>query len=200
VESGFNAFGVDINETYLMNGKRLFNQRGYDTEKRLLSTSRVSSFNDAFFDIVFSEQVLEHVLDLESVIHEMGRLTKIGGVGIHRFPGRFCVNEPHLHVPFVHWLPKTIIRKYYLKAAFSFIREPDGWFVNADVPYGSRVETYYRYLHEKVYYRSTEEICYLFEKYNFVIESVHLFEHPARSLLEKNGFPRDNVTLYVKKK
>lgn len=57
-------------------------------------------YEDGSFDLVVSDQVMEHVQDYASTIAETARVTKPGGVGLHVFPARWRVIEAHLDVPF----------------------------------------------------------------------------------------------------
>ncbi len=57
-------------------------------------------FGDNFFDFVSSWQVLEHVRNYETVFSEFYRILKPGGVGLHIFPPRYALIEPHTYIPF----------------------------------------------------------------------------------------------------
>lgn len=55
-------------------------------------------FDDNEFDLVFSEQVMEHVQDHLSVASEIARVLKQDGISIHRFPSRLRPIEAHVFV------------------------------------------------------------------------------------------------------
>jgi SAM-dependent methyltransferase len=57
-------------------------------------------FADDHFDLVISEQVLEHVMDQVGRLRELHRVMRPGGCALHFFPGRYSLLEPHVHVPF----------------------------------------------------------------------------------------------------
>ena len=57
-------------------------------------------FSNDSFDLVFSEEVFEHVHNQVPVWREIYRVMKPGGVAIHSFPGPYCLIEPHSYVPF----------------------------------------------------------------------------------------------------
>jgi SAM-dependent methyltransferase len=67
-------------------------------------------FEDGSFDFVCSNQVIEHVEDLETTLDELARVTRRGGVGIHGFPVRETLVEPHLGVPLYHRVPEAARR------------------------------------------------------------------------------------------
>jgi SAM-dependent methyltransferase len=54
------------------------------------------------FDLVLSNQVLEHVRDLDLLLGELGRVLAPGGVSVHFFPTREVWIEPHVGLPLVH--------------------------------------------------------------------------------------------------
>ncbi len=72
-------------------------------------------FPDGFFDVVTSNQVFEHVTDLDAVLDEINRVLKPGGVTLHLFPSRDVMREGHCGIPFIHWFPKNSrIRRPYM--------------------------------------------------------------------------------------
>ena len=75
-------------------------------------------FGDAEFDIVVSNQVCEHVVDLETFCSENARVLKPGGFGVHAFPLRHMLVEPHMHLPFVHRVRDHALRAWLI-ARFS---------------------------------------------------------------------------------
>lgn len=75
-------------------------------------------FEDASFDIVVSNQVFEHVPDMQAQILEIARVLRPGGVALNVFPDAGVWREGHCGVPFLHWFPKGgAIRVYYAAAA-----------------------------------------------------------------------------------
>jgi SAM-dependent methyltransferase len=57
-------------------------------------------FDDHAIDLIFSNQVLEHVMDYDLALAEMHRVLKPDGVAVHIFPGRWKTRESHVFVPF----------------------------------------------------------------------------------------------------
>ncbi len=70
---------------------------------RVISSSEDWPFEDAFFDLAMSNQVLEHVTDLEAFFAQQNRVLKPGGLAIHHFPAAESLIDPHSAVPFAHW-------------------------------------------------------------------------------------------------
>jgi SAM-dependent methyltransferase len=59
-------------------------------------------FPTGSFDLVLSNQVLEHVRDLDLLLREVARVLAPGGVSVHFFPTREVWLEPHVGLPLVH--------------------------------------------------------------------------------------------------
>lgn len=76
-------------------------------------------FDDATFDLVMSNQVLEHVSDLNQVLSEIARVLKPGGICLSLFPHREVWREGHCNIPFLHRFPKGRLRIYYAAALAS---------------------------------------------------------------------------------
>lgn len=110
---GFRTYGVekfyggsDIRDTV--------EQKGLlgDIIFELDSNGRIP-FDDQFFDLVVSNQVFEHVEDLQSAFNEVARVIKPGGQLLCLFPSLGIVREVHCGIPMVHWLPKRSKLRYF---------------------------------------------------------------------------------------
>lgn len=202
-EQGFNAFGVDIDSKTMSNGFSLFEQRGFSPTELMKPVSEVSCFEESFFHLIFSEQVFEHIADFTDVLKEYARLTVPGGIGVHCFPGAKNVWEQHLHMPFVHWLPKTPVRKYWIMMMLLLSGSPKSSWPEANgKSYWGAADIYYQYMNERTYYRDNAHIRKEFEKFGFDakfkvtgMKSGLLRVLPGR--LRRNGFPRGNVVFVV---
>lgn len=79
-------------------------------------------FSDNFFDIVFSNEVLEHVVDDKKAVEEVYRVLKPGGIFIVFTPNSGWPFETHGmflkskyywgNIPLLPWLPKIIQKKF----------------------------------------------------------------------------------------
>lgn len=77
-------------------------------------------FDDQSFDAVCSNEVLEHVQDLDLVLSEVRRVLKPNGIFLSIFPTLGVFREGHCGVPFAHWLnPAPRVQSYYLFAGRS---------------------------------------------------------------------------------
>jgi len=81
---------------------------------RRIDESGKLAFEDGFFDVIFSNQVFEHVEHKDVALKELDRVLKADGVMCHKFPTQDGLYEGHIGVPFVHWLPKGRFRYSYV--------------------------------------------------------------------------------------
>jgi SAM-dependent methyltransferase len=73
----------------------------------LISEKDSWPYEDASFHIVVSNQVLEHVVDHDFFFGEISRVLVRNGFGIHIFPTKHCLVEPHLRIPLAHRIQNT---------------------------------------------------------------------------------------------
>jgi SAM-dependent methyltransferase len=205
LEQGYDAYGVDIDLKTLKNGFSLFNEMGYDAQKRLVQPAGLDKFEDGCFHVIYSEQVFEHVEKIEEVIQVQNRLMKNNGLGCHIFPAAKNIRECHVNMPFVHWLPKHPLRKLWISLMILFSKKPDkDWPEIKDSTFFQEVNVYYNYLNKKTFYRSISELVSLFEEYNLMADyRVPGMESIKRKILPDflvhNGFPNQQVYLTVYK-
>lgn len=111
-ERGFQAYGVE--KFYGgSNIRDLIEERGLMGDViRELDDDRIP-FDDDAFDLVVSNQVFEHIPNLESAVAEIARVLKSGGLLLCLFPSKGVVREVHCGIPIVHWLPKKTRARYY---------------------------------------------------------------------------------------
>ena len=77
---------------------------------------RMLPFADRSFDIVFSNSVIEHVGDAASQRRFAAEIARVGRAYWVQTPNRWFPVEPHLLMPFIHFLPRNwqsaIIRRF----------------------------------------------------------------------------------------
>jgi SAM-dependent methyltransferase len=77
-------------------------------------------FPDASFDVIVSNQVGEHVADLNLFVAENARVLRPGGVGVHVFPTRDILFEGHMHLPLVHRIRDHDFRSWVITKMSDF--------------------------------------------------------------------------------
>lgn len=99
-------------------GMLLSNAPEVDWQRRLslIRSTDAWPFGDASMDIVLSNQVLEHVLDVDHFMDELRRVLRPDGVCINLFPVRSQFVETHVGAPLAHRLSSDDVRKSYLGA------------------------------------------------------------------------------------
>lgn len=163
---GWDAWGAEIDPTQAALARKGLRAIGQDPE-RILDVSPEGAIRapDAHFDFLFSEQVVEHVRDLDSFVAETWRVLKPGASAFHAFPARWRLVEPHIRQPIVHWLPEGRARSAGIRMWVTLgveagsIRQ-EGFLRNdlGDLPARDRSEAYAAYLRDRTSYRSQEQI------------------------------------------
>jgi SAM-dependent methyltransferase len=168
LDMGFDAYGVDIDPKPIANGSPLLASRRHDPERRLICIGQDcrTPFAEGFFHVVLSDQVFEHVQNLTAIANEMRRVTAWQGTGLHIFPPKWTLIEPHLRLPLIHWLPKNRLRYLYLRAVAARM---DAFQELASASPAERAAVYFNYSVEKTYYRSPRSIKRVFEKNGFSV-------------------------------
>ncbi|MCC6658252.1 MAG: class I SAM-dependent methyltransferase [Rhodocyclaceae bacterium] len=209
-QEGFEAYGIDTDLAVLRNGHALLRGRGFEPERLLRHLDDIRTFADDSFDIVFSEETLEHVADIAALAHESFRLLRPGGLAVHSFPGVRRLVEPHLRMPLVHWLGPGAPRRLLIQACLLLGHGPRPPWPEAHdecgrpLPLAGRAALYARYLEEKVHYRRIAEIASIHDRVGFRVRHRIVGPVPAwAGLLPKSwpgdGFPAGNVLLLLSK-
>jgi SAM-dependent methyltransferase len=160
LQRGWDAWGADVVPEYLEHGRRYLRSKGFSTE-RLVDMGDPSRLADNSFNVVISNQVLEHVADLQSFVATVARVSTPGALGLHIFPGRWILIEPHIRAPLFHWLPKGPARRLALRAVIA---------AGVGVDYFSefqpheRLEIFLRYSEMHTFYRSRSTISATFAR------------------------------------
>lgn len=158
---GWDAWGVDTSAQYIANGRPYFERAGLPADRLRVIEDDGPPFEAAFFDVVVSNQVLEHVADLSTFTAGIRRVSKPGAVGYHIYPGRRILIEPHLRAPLVHWLPKGRSRRLAIMAAIAAGTSVD-YFPNYSLRERTRIHA--SYIEQNTFYRSRREIATTFAK------------------------------------
>lgn len=182
---GVDAFGCDV---FYEGGER---SRSADPDLLGKFIRRMEGnaipFDDKSFDFVVNNQVMEHVQDLDSVLADVQRVLKPGGIVLSLFPDRGVWREGHCGIPFLHWFDKGSRPRIYYAAALRAVGfgHHKG---NKGVVRWS--EDFCDWLDKWTYYRPRTEIYISYSKY--FSKTWHLEEDWLRQRL---GSRRAVVTL-----
>lgn len=156
-ENGYNAFGCDI---------ELKKEKNVDTDamvKNLLIRkidikNYILPFEDNTFDLIFSDQVFEHVKNYPETLTEISRVLKSGGSCLHVFPSRYKMIESHVFIPF-----SSAISSYWWISLWVFLGIKNEW---TDVKTNKEKSVrYFNYLRDNTNYLSRREISKIFKSH-----------------------------------
>lgn len=120
-ELGLDAYGADIyyeaSAVYKDEAARL---GLFGTVIREIRNGRLD-FDDCYFDLVMSNQVFEHVEDMDAALSEIHRVMKKGALFLCLFPSRDVIREGHIGIPFAHWFPRDSRLRFYVTLALRSI-------------------------------------------------------------------------------
>ena len=119
------VYGFDVNDSKIQfsgffdKAKRMLSKRvGYvnwESRLKIINSMGLWPFEDESFDIVVSNQVVEHVNDHEYFFSQNWRVLKNKGFSVHLFPVKNYFIEGHVHLPFVHRLNQWSSIYRYIK-------------------------------------------------------------------------------------
>ncbi len=92
-------------------------QRGRFRKQR--GDGRALEFEDDSFDIAFSNSVVEHVGEWPDQVAFAREIRRVAPSYYVQTPNRYFFFEPHLLAPFVHFLPRRVLRR--------IVRYGTGW-------------------------------------------------------------------------
>lgn len=72
-------------------------------------------YDDGYFDVVLSNQVLEHVLHRKNFFSEHARCLRSGGLAVHVCPLASLILEAHLVLPLLHAIRSHDLRRSYIR-------------------------------------------------------------------------------------
>ncbi len=175
---GYNSYGCDIKFKSEENiDSRSLMSKGIIREIKLKPYTL--PFDDKTFDLIFSEDVFEHVKNYPETISEISRILKPDGICVHAFSSKYRPVEPHVYIPF-----GSVIQSYWwlkLWILLGFRNDwPDCQTVNA------RATRYHNYLKENTNYLSRRRLRKYFQTYfddvNFCEREFLMFSHRGRKL------------------
>lgn len=180
-ENGIDAYGCDV----FFEGadySALFDTPLYRQSMRRIEADGRIPFDDDSFDFIVSNQVMEHVQDIDRVLSEMRRVLKPGGKVLSLFPDKDVWREGHCGIPFLHWFPKGSRARVYYAAA---LRTLGLGYNKGDKPPLRWSEEFCDWLDQWTCYRAGSEIdrCYR----NYFVKETDLEGYWLARRLERLG-------------
>lgn len=146
-------------------------------------------FENSTFDLVLSNQVFEHVEDLDSVLREISRVLRPGGVLLSLFPSRQTIREGHIGIPFAHWFARGSKVRFAYTCALRCLGL--GKFKQEAPNKRAWTQSKLQWLDSFTHYRNGEEICAAFSMH-FVNEDL------AHSYMVARAGPRSWLARLMK--
>jgi SAM-dependent methyltransferase len=116
----FEVHGFDVHDAQMeqapsaeavaANLRELSPEESWDGRVTYVSVADPWPYDDDHFDIVVTNQVVEHVADLDFFLNELSRTMKPGSFSVHVFPFRRILYEWHLKLPLVHLIDDFRLR------------------------------------------------------------------------------------------
>lgn len=88
--------------------------RDWQNQLKLISEHDAWPYPSGTFDVVLSNQVLEHVGDHRAFFGEIARVLRSGGFSVHLFPLGSTILEWHLKIPFAHWFRSADVIEWWI--------------------------------------------------------------------------------------
>ena len=110
-----NSTGCDIGEEEIKASKELLKLLNIKCQVVVYDGEKLP-FSDNTFDVVTSIEVIEHVSKPDPMLKEIRRVLKPDGILHVTTANKWWPIEPHYHLPFLSYLPRTIA-SYYLKVS-----------------------------------------------------------------------------------
>lgn len=175
-QNGFITYGVEVLDFKYKETERKLKKLGLDTNrlyiinpKQFLLSNRNNSIN-----AVFSNQVFEHIEDMEQVASELNRVMKLNGLIYSEYAATYPFIDSHTGLPPLHLLKN----KKVIYICFLILKKIKRW----DRKKFTKVYLYYR---RYLYYRSYREVNSIFKKYGFYVSDITYKRREHR--LQKDG-------------
>jgi 2-polyprenyl-3-methyl-5-hydroxy-6-metoxy-1,4-benzoquinol methylase len=161
LDNGINAYGVDI--YHQGPSEEVLSSELYKQGKiKIIEINKKLPFEDKSFDLIISNQVFEHVSNIDFVSDELSRLLKDRGKMYHHFPSKEVWREGHIGILFSHWFSSEGKLRYlytFLMRLVGFGRNKKGKTISEWTKHNIN------YLDKFCYYRKNSELNNILRDY-----------------------------------
>ncbi len=106
VLAGLDVRGIEYNEANVLIARENAKALGVSIDIQTGKAEHLN-FGDSTFDFLNYSEVIEHVASPKTLLTEAYRVLKRGGQAYVSAPSRFGWYDPHFHLMFVNWLPRS---------------------------------------------------------------------------------------------
>jgi len=161
-DEGFNIYGADSFNAGNRNIEAKLMKLGLLNKVITKIKNQTLDYEDNFFDLIMSNQVLEHIEDLKSALKEIHRVLKKKGLFLSIFPFKGTLIEWHIGLPFVHWFKKCSRLRFYFAL---FLRNIGMGFHKKNLIKQQWVINNLQWLDNYTFYRFKKEILNIFSEF-----------------------------------
>jgi 2-polyprenyl-3-methyl-5-hydroxy-6-metoxy-1,4-benzoquinol methylase len=179
LDQGYDAWGSEISETYIARGNPFLAASGFGDDRLRLMTDIGQPF-DQPFDLILSDQVVEHVHDIDLFAASLSAVSYPGTQGLHVFPASWRPIEPHMKAPLVHWLPKGPLRRAAIMAALRVGLAAEYF---ADMSAAERLAIYSTFSETETFYRSHQSLRIAFAQHGTICKTQQVAAEKLRMRL-----------------
>jgi len=156
LDYGYDLYGYDLAGGCSRLGDRVAAYYGASRIDRIRTArdDRSIPFEDDSFDVIYANQVFEHVRFIDRMFGECARVLRPDGVLLATFPLATSPFEAHIGIPCAHWIPPGRCRIRYLSLFYALRLRPR----LHDCTAKETALRQDRYLSECTYYRFMNEI------------------------------------------
>ena len=156
-------YGVDI-----FRNSKLFKEINLKKNKFVIKDIKpYEEFNfNKEFDLIIANQVFEHIKDLDTIYKFLHSILAKDGKMIVAFPTKEILIEPHLKIPFIHWIKKYSKFQKLIIFCFNFLKF--GNFKNfffKKKEFENNIGRQIDFCNEKIFYLKNKDHIYLIKKY-----------------------------------
>ena len=170
---GYDCYGLEVENSKKITKQLALNENSFPKNKiSFIKHDNATEFMSNTFDVVITNQVLEHMSNKIEFINELKRILKTGGFSYNILPAKFRFVEVHIKMPFVHWLPKNKIRKFLI--TFFNIFKIKHWSECKHLSFKQQVQYYYEYSINKTFYLGANDLFKDFKKNGFHVNDYYL--------------------------
>lgn len=153
---GHKVKGYEVEREYPFTAHKVCQEIGITWENLfdIGDAESVLPYDNASFDVVWTDQVLEHVKDLNFFLSEVARVLRPGGIFWARFPSKFNLIEPHTGLLMCSYSLTLILGPRYLKNSFNKLDA-----ISSSGSRRAQAEATNSYLRDKVFFRTARKTC-----------------------------------------
>ena len=156
---------------------------------QLINQGTTWPYANGFFDIILSNQVLEHVDAPDHFFGQMYRTMRQGGIAIHLFPLKHYIYEGHLHLPLVHRIANyDLLRTYIHLLSRLHLGKFPAHRRGTDISLADYVQKHADYMHHLTHYLSQRQVLALGKRHHLRPSFHYTLEFYTSKLLAMLGY------------